>query len=209
MLRLAQTSQKAAYPELERLGDNEVMASLQAGAHDALAVLYDRYQRLVFSIALRILRDEGEAEDVTQVVFLDIFRAAAQFDAAKGTTKTWLLQYAYHRAISRKRHLSVRNFYAPTGDEAAAEARSISERPVFGLNAVEAQDLLAKALAGLAAPQRSVIEQASFQGLSMKEIAEKSGETLVNVRHHYYRGLRKLRSAIERLSVVDKAAGDA
>src|SRR5215510_4233231 len=111
MLHLARASRKPGYRELERLSDNEVMASLQAGSHDALAVLFDRYHRLVWSIALRIVRDEGEAEDVTQIVFLDIFRAAAQFDPGRGTTRTWLLQYAYHRALSRKRYLGVRNFY--------------------------------------------------------------------------------------------------
>lgn len=209
MLRLAKSSRKPVYPELEPLGDDELMASLQAGAHDALAVLFDRYHRLVYSIALKILRDEGEAEDVTQVVFLDIFRAAAQFDPGKGTTKAWLLQYAYHRAISRKRHLSVRNFYALAGDESSTEVRFICERPMFGLNAVEVRDLLAKAFADLTASQRTVIEQASFEGLSMKEIAQRTGDTLVNVRHHYYRGLRKLRTVIGSLSHMDKAAGDA
>ena len=206
MLRLAKPSRQIGYPELEPLGDDELMASLQSGAHDALAVLFDRYHRLVFSIALRIVRDEGEAEDVTQTVFLDIFRAAAQFDPGKGTTKAWLLQYAYHRAISRKRHLSVRNFYASAGDEGPPEVRSTSEHTMFGLNAVEARDLLSKALAELTVAQRTVIEQASFEGLSMKEIAQRSGETLVNVRHHYYRGLCKLRAAIESLSHM--AAGD-
>ena len=209
MLRLAQTSRKAGYRELERLGDNEVMVRLRAGSDDALAVLFDRYHRLVFTIARRIVRDEGEAEDVCQIVFLDIFRAAAQFDPARGTTKAWLLQYAYHRAISRKRHLSVRRFYAPTEDEAAVEAAFSSERPLLGLNRVEARDLLAKGLASLPAAQRTVIEQASFEGLSMKEIAARSGETLSNVRHHYYRGLRQLRTVIERLSFLDQAAGDA
>src|SRR5262245_56348931 len=108
------------YRELARLADDEVMAHLQDGSHDALAVLFDRYQRLVFSIVVRIVRDEGEAEDVTQVVFLDIFRAAAQFDRSKGTTRVWLLQYAYHRALSRKRYLNVRSFYDLEEGEATA-----------------------------------------------------------------------------------------
>src|SRR5215203_3896221 len=110
MPRLLRSS-PTRYGELHRLGDEELMASLQAGSHDALAILYDRYHRLVLSIGLRILRDAGEAEDVTQVVFLDVFRAAAQFDPGRGTTKVWLLQYAYHRALSRKRYLNVRNYY--------------------------------------------------------------------------------------------------
>src|SRR5262245_11829038 len=97
----ARAASRQRVHELPRLDDEGLMAALQAGAHDALAILFDRYHRLVFSIALRIVRDEGEAEDVTQIVFLDVFRAAAQFDGSKGTCKVWLLQYAYHRAISR------------------------------------------------------------------------------------------------------------
>jgi RNA polymerase sigma-70 factor, ECF subfamily len=57
------------------------MACLQQGQSDALAVLFDRYQKLVLSIALKIVHDRGEAEDVTQTVFLDIYRAVAQFDS--------------------------------------------------------------------------------------------------------------------------------
>ncbi len=87
------------------------MAQLKAGYDDALTVLFDRYHRLVLSIAFKILRDLGEAEDLAQSVFLEIYRVAAQFDPARGTTKTWLLQYAYHRSINRRRDLRRRNFY--------------------------------------------------------------------------------------------------
>jgi RNA polymerase sigma-70 factor (ECF subfamily) len=198
-----------AYRELERLSDDEVMAGLQAGAHDALAVLFDRYHTLVFSIAHRIVRDTGEAEDVTQIVFLDLFRAAAQFDASKGTTKVWLLQYAYHRALSRKRHLNVRNFYDLEPDDRVTDVPPTSERAPFGLSSVELRNLLEKGLASLTPAQRNVIERASFDGLSMKEIAEQTGETLVNVRHHYYRGLRRLRTFVESRSIVDRVAADA
>lgn len=191
------------YRDLERLGDDDVMASLQAGAHDALAVLYDRYHRLVYSIAVRIVRDPGEAEDVTQIVFLDIFRAAAQFDPGKGTTRKWLLQYAYHRAIGRRRHLQVRNFYDPVDQDQAAEPPLAAGRQAFGLTGVELTDLLRKGLEDLNGSQRRVIELASFEGLTMREIAGKTGDSLVNVRHHYYRGLRKLRAFVERRPPVE------
>jgi RNA polymerase sigma-70 factor (ECF subfamily) len=208
MLQLARGSRTPTYRALERLSDDEVMASLKAGSHDALAVLFDRFHRLVFSIARRIIGDDGEAEDVTQIVFLDIFRAAAQFDSAKGTTKVWLLQYAYHRAFSRRRHLRVRNFYDMEGDDHLPAVPLTGERPILGLTPVELRDLLQKGLASLTDAQRTVIELASFEGLSMKDIAGKTGESLVNVRHHYYRGLRKLRAFVER-SGVDEAVGNA
>jgi hypothetical protein len=93
--------QPLSFAELKSLTDGESMARLQAGCNDALTILFDRYHRLVLSIALKIVRDSGEAEDVMQGVFLEIFRSVAQFDPAKGTTKVWILQYAYHGAINR------------------------------------------------------------------------------------------------------------
>src|SRR5580700_7421330 len=79
--------------ELRSLKDEVVVAHLQAGHGDALAVLFDRYHRLVLHVALKILHDVGEAEDVMQNVFLEIYKAAAQFDPARGTTKMWILRY--------------------------------------------------------------------------------------------------------------------
>jgi RNA polymerase sigma-70 factor, ECF subfamily len=98
--------------ELKLLTDDELMLQLQAGANDALAVLFERYERLIFSIAVKIVRDRGEAEDVTQSIFLEIYRRVAQFDPARGSLKLWLLQYAYHRSINRKQHLKTRSFYS-------------------------------------------------------------------------------------------------
>jgi RNA polymerase sigma-70 factor, ECF subfamily len=106
--------QPPTFAKLKDLEDEELMAHLQGGCNDALAVLFGRYYRLVLSIALKIVRDPGEAEDVMQTVFLEIFRSAAQFDRAKGTTKVWILQYAYHRAINRKHPLNARKFYSQT-----------------------------------------------------------------------------------------------
>jgi Sigma-70 region 2 len=64
---------RLSWAELQRLSDEELMVCLKEGQNDGLAVLFDRYQKLVLSIALKIVRDPGEAEDVTQTVFLDIF----------------------------------------------------------------------------------------------------------------------------------------
>lgn len=189
--------QPPSLAELERLTDDELMSSLQAGCHDSLAVLFDRYHRLVFSIALRIVRDRGEAEDVMQNVFFEIFRSVAQFDPAKGTTKVWILQYAYHRAISRKQYLNTRDFYNPQDEEDFADVLPRGNWNTGKLSPGELKQLLEQGLATLSKVQRRVIKLASFEGLSMKEIAEKTGDSVVNVRHHYYRGLKKLRLVCE------------
>src|SRR5215813_179794 len=100
-----------ALDELKRLPDELLMAHLQAGHADVLAIIFDRYYRLVLSVAMKILRDLGEAEDLMQSVFLEIFKVAAQFDPSRGTLKVWILQYAYHRAMNRRQALNIRNFY--------------------------------------------------------------------------------------------------
>jgi RNA polymerase sigma-70 factor, ECF subfamily len=181
--------------QLQRLSDEQLMACLQAGQGDALAVLFDRYQKLVLSIALNIVRDPGEAEDVTQTVFLDVFRAVAQFDPAKGNTRVWLMQYAYHRAINRRQHLQGREFYKSAELE-EVDSRPVEVRATFGLSSAETKALVRESMSALSEEQRSVIELASYEGLTMREIAERTGDSFVNVRHHYYRGLQKLRSLI-------------
>jgi RNA polymerase sigma-70 factor (ECF subfamily) len=188
--------------ELKQLTDEGLMVQLQAGHNDALAVVFERYQRLIFSIALKIVRDRGEAEDVTQNVFLEIYRSVGQFDPAKGSLKVWLLQYAYHRAFNRKQHLNTRNFYNQEGIE---DLGFFADRAFSGRYApAELQRLMQEGLASLGEPQKRVIELASYEGLSMREIADKTGDSLSNVRHHYYRGLQKLRSFITRPLVPNK-----
>jgi RNA polymerase sigma-70 factor (ECF subfamily) len=184
-----------SWAQLQRLPDEELMACLQKGQGDALAVLFDRYQKLVLSIALKIVRDPGEAEDVTQTVFLDVYRAVAQFDPRKGNTKVWLMQYAYHRAINRRQHLQGREFYK-NADLEESETRPVEVHAAFGLSSPETQALVRQSLDALPDKQKSVIELACYEGLSMREIADRTRDSYANVRHHYYRGLRRLRSLI-------------
>jgi RNA polymerase sigma-70 factor (ECF subfamily) len=183
------------FAHLARLSDEALMAHLQAGHGDALAVLFDRYHRLVISVALRILRDAGEAEDVMQAVFLEIYNVAAQFNPALGTTKAWIMRYAQHRSINRKQYLNSRSFYDQTQSSDLVSA----ERPEasFGPSLVKT----------LNEPQRRTLEMAYFEGMTFREIAAKTGETLVNVRHHYYRGLTRLRAFVLENSPAEKQTG--
>jgi RNA polymerase sigma-70 factor (ECF subfamily) len=182
------------YAQLLRLSDEEVMQHLAAGHDDALAALYDRYHRLVFAVALKILRDKGEAEDVSQEVFVKLYRTVAQFDAAKGKTRMWILQFAYQLSLNRRRYLKLRSFYA-------LESEIPRQEPLTpGSNArmlpQEAVRLARQLLARLGGQQRRTLELAYFGGLSMDEIAAKTGESVGNVRHQYYRGIAKLRALL-------------
>jgi RNA polymerase sigma-70 factor, ECF subfamily len=180
--------------ELKRLTDESLMGHLQAGHADVLAIIFDRYYRLVLSVAMKILRDVGEAEDLMQTVFLEIFKSAAQFDPARGTLKVWILQFAYHRAMSRRQHLKIRNFYK-NSDITELEGELLN--PEAGqFNDQEIRHLVTEALGSLNETQSKVLKLAYFEGLSLREIAEQTHDTLGNVRHHYYRGLSKLRAVI-------------
>lgn len=180
--------------ELERLSDESLMAHLQAGHADVLAIIFDRYYRLVLSVAMKILRDLGEAEDLMQTVFLEIFRSAAQFDPARGTLKVWILQYAYHRGTSRRQHLNIRNFYK-NADIADVQGELLSSNSGL-FNDQEIRHLVTEALGSLNETQSRVLKLAYFEGLSLREIAERTEDSLGNVRHHYYRGLSRLRAVI-------------
>ncbi len=178
--------------------DEDVMERLRNGDPDALPLLFDRFHRLVMKIALRILRDAGEAEDVMQEIFLEIFNKAGQFDPAKGSAKTWILQYAYHRSLSRRQYLALRNFYdrhQTTELEILESNRvDISWR---GLTFEEWRRVIQQGLATLNEKQRKTVEMVCFQGLLLSEIAERTKESLPNVRHHYYRGLQALRKFLQ------------
>ena len=185
----------ASYADLLTLDDERVMRHLQAGNTDAFAVIFKRYHRLVHVTALHILRDAAEAEDLTQSVFLEIYRKAGQFDSARGTLKVWLLQYAYSRSANRRNYLLVRQLYNKAEVSAIDEAASLWSPGRLQLQ--EASRLATEALASLPDAQRQTIEMFFFEGLDFKEIARRRNEKFSNVRHHYYRGLQRLRSYLE------------
>jgi RNA polymerase sigma-70 factor (ECF subfamily) len=161
---------------LAKLSDEELLGYVRLGRPDALAILFDRYHRLVFDVAVRIVRDPGEAEVVVQTVFLDIFRAMANFGSHKGILKVWLLQYAYHRALHRKRHLVSNHFYRWESLEAAIELGS--GRPLWG-ELPEAVRLAEQMLENLKPAQRQVVEMTYYEGLTAEEIARRLGESPV------------------------------
>lgn len=184
-----------SFVRMGKLSDEALMAHLQSGHDDALVVLFDRYHRLVLSIAARILTDPGESEDVMQAVFFEIYRVKAQFDPQKGSTKAWILQYTYHRCLNRLRYLEIRGLTKDQRVETPDEPVEVGGQAGYELlNPRELARLVEQGLAALTAPQRATIELAFYEGLSMAEIARSTKQPVGNVRHHYYRGLRALRS---------------
>jgi RNA polymerase sigma-70 factor (ECF subfamily) len=170
---------------LNELSDADLLARLIDGEHSALAVLFDRYHRLVFSVAVRILRDQGEAEDVVQIVFLNIFESAINFDPRKGIFRVWLLQYAYHRALNRKRSLSAQRVNL-WDDLDLAKKRSQQ----FDAESLRYCEQLLKELKP---PQQQVLKLTYFEGWAAQEIADLQGRAVAHVRNDLYRSLARLR----------------
>jgi RNA polymerase sigma-70 factor, ECF subfamily len=175
--------------------DEEAMARLQANDTNALEILFDRYSRLVLSVARGVLRDPGEAEDVVQEAFLYLYKKSALFDGSKGSVKNWIAQIALHRALDRKSHLARRGFYAGTDAESLDDTmlgETDLDREVGAkLDRVQ----LEKAFEQLPEAQRLTLELFYFEGLELREISEKLGEPIGNTRHHFYRGLERLRKS--------------
>ncbi len=185
------------YRDLQSSSDEGLMRQLQSGHHDALTVIVDRYQRLVWSVAQKIVRDEGEAEDVVQIVFLELFQKMGLFNPARGTLKVWLLQLAYSRSINRRYHLQRRNFYNQIEiDEQKIAEFSATAVPSLRLNSGEIARLVHELLATLNENQRTAIELIAFEGMTFEEVAAQTGESVTNTKHYYYRGMMKLRDCL-------------
>jgi RNA polymerase sigma-70 factor, ECF subfamily len=182
---------------LRTFSDTDLMDALRRGCNDALAVLFERHSALVFRIARAILRDDGEAEETVQRVFLDVFRAVNQFNPARGSFKTWLLQYAYHRTINRREHLQANHFYNREElDELTPAELFYGAGHLVCLPPQEVACLVEQVLALLEPRQRRVIELTYFEGLTAEEVAKATGNSASSVRNNLYRGLSKLRNTV-------------
>ncbi len=186
--------------------DAELVAAMRAGDGDALEDLIRRYARLVYRIAADILRDAAEAEDVTQDVFLEIYRKAHLYDASRGTVKVWLLQYAYHRTLRRKSSLRRRIAYCgdPLEEMDPFQAGKLCVDTRVRLDAStdgrprlytrdECRWLISAGLAQLPDQQRKTLELVCLEDLPLRDVADRLRVSLGCARHYYYRGLARLR----------------
>jgi RNA polymerase sigma-70 factor (ECF subfamily) len=187
--------------EVRTPSDEELMAGLQAKDTKALDLLFARYSRLVFAIALRILNDRSEAEDVVQEVFFSLYQKAMLYDSAKGTAKGWVVQIAFSRAKDRRAHLSRRGFYSGTDVESLHDTLTGETDVEHDVGVRLDFSHLRCAFEELTAIQRRTLELFYFEGLELREISERLREPFGNVRHHFYRGLDRLRksAAVKRL----------
>ena len=184
---------------LKQPSDDALMNDIRQGRSEALGVLFDRYYRLVFDIATRILRNRTEAEDLMQDVFIEVYRKADLYDANKGSFKIWLLQYAYHRSFNRRKYLALRNFYdaSPTTALAHLELCGAEQSGLDQMTTRECGEVLRRGMKELSDKERRIIALVAFDGLTVREASGRMKESYVNGRNLYYRGLKKLREFLK------------
>ena len=177
-------------PPLSTLDDASLLALLQRGDEGAMASLFDRYSKVVYSVALRVLRDPASAEDVLQEIFMQIWRNPDGFIATRGSLGGWLAVVSRNRSIDalrRKRPTeSVDDMALPSNYNLAAEA--------------ERNSLMEKArgvIHLLPMEQRKTLEMAFFDGLTHSEIAEMTGDPLGTVKTRIRSALTTLRKAFQ------------
>ncbi len=192
-------------PNPER--DLELLRRMAGGDESALGELYDQWVTLVHSVAMHLLRDAREAEEVVEEAFWQAWRQAERYDASRGSVSTWLTTIVRSRALDRLRaRRRVREEPLSQLEMSDAEQRSPDATdPLTGAELAERRVLVRAALVSLPAEQRQVLELAYFGGLSQSEIAERVGLPLGTVKTRARLALEKLR---DRLRVLqDEVSG--
>jgi RNA polymerase sigma-70 factor (ECF subfamily) len=172
--------------------DNELIQRIKDREKQAFDLFYERYAQIIFSLCVRILRDTGEAEDVLQEIFVQIWREAERFDAARASVKTWLFTIARSRSLDRYRSRKTVNQRFQDG--AAEELHQISSNEDLQSTSV-LQQYVSNALQQLTKEQRIVLELCYYRGLTQEEIAEMLGEPLGTIKSRIRAALLKLRSS--------------
>jgi RNA polymerase sigma-70 factor, ECF subfamily len=172
--------------------DESLLARVASGDEAALGDLYDRFGRVAYGLALRVLRDERLAEDAVQEAFLAIWRQAASFRPERAKAQTWVLTLVHRRAVDLVRREQHRRTEAleqdaeVPGGASAAEDADLRRR----------REAVQQALEQLPEEQRRPIELAYYAGLSQSELAERLGEPLGTIKSRMFTGLKRLRELL-------------
>jgi RNA polymerase sigma-70 factor (ECF subfamily) len=187
--------------QMDALSDEQLMERLEGPeVEGALARLYDRYGRTVFGVGLKMLGDRSLAEELTQEVFLKVWRSSGTFDPSRGGFSTWLFRVTRSVALDLHRKRARRVRPVPEGDSQIAAVRDNSAGPQEIVDESWLSWRVSRALEALDAAHREVIELAYFGGLSQREISRRTGIPLGTVKTRTARAFRSLR---EELALAD------
>lgn len=178
-----------------RIDEANIVSRITEKDQGALALLYDRYARIIYTIAYKILNSSEESEEVVLDVFTQVWRTAKNYSSQKGRVDTWLFMMTRSRALDRlRRH--ARFDKVITASEDALTMRSHCDTPEEEVLIQERISYINACLAEIPSEQRLVLELAYFSDLSHSEIAAKTGISLGTVKTRIRLGLKKLREAI-------------
>ena len=175
------------------LDDTALVRAIAVGDKAAFEQLYGRHGSMLFSLALRILVDRADAEDVLQEVFVQIWKTARSFDETRGKPLSWLIMLTRSRAIDRLRSRQTRTRVL---DAAGLEPSDDSPLPGQEASASETRSIVRRAIQTLPAEQRTPIELAYFDGLTQTEIAAQLSQPLGTIKTRMRNGLLRLREQL-------------
>ena len=185
------TQAQAPARNLAHLSDEALLALCSRADENALGELYDRYGRVAYGLALRIVRDRALAEDAVQEAFLAVWRSAGAFLAEQGKPSTWILTLVHRRAVDlvrreeRRRAEPLEDTDHPTGEATDEEAWLRTQRQV-----------VQEALRKLPPEQREAIELAYYGGFTQSELAERLALPLGTIKSRMFTGLKRLRELL-------------
>jgi RNA polymerase sigma-70 factor (ECF subfamily) len=191
---LAVLGRSAPASQESRQADQASLARIAGGDQHALAELYDRHARLVFSLAVRILRERADAEDVVQEVFAQVWSQAGRYDPGRGAVAAWMLTLTRSRAIDRLRARRARPESA--ADSGVADSLAEPAAQDLDLLAAEQVECLRRALDRLPEPQRVALDLAYYDGLTHAEIAARLAEPLGTIKTRFRQAVIKLRESL-------------
>ena len=186
----------------EGVADPDLIVQLAAGSQEALAALYDRYGRLAYSVALRILGDPGRAEDAVQDAFLKIWTSASTFDERRGSLRSWLLTSVRNRSIDYLRGRGAHERQELELQPAVAEAGPRSD-PWREVSLSLERTAVREAMSNLPLEQRQAVQLAYFGGYSHREIADMTSVPLSTVKGRMRLALEKLSSYLQGRGLID------
>lgn len=170
--------------------DSDLLARVQRGEESAMAAIYDRYSKIVYSVALRVLRDPSSAEDILQEVFMQMWRSPAKFVAARGSLGGWLAVVARNRSIDRLRRRRPSEQVEEMNIAALGNLADEAERSLL-------MERCRTVIVQLPPEQRKTLEMAFFDGLSHSEIADMTGDPLGTVKTRIRSAVMTLRKALQ------------
>ena len=180
-----------------RLSDETLLRLIARSQENALGELYDRYSRLVYSVAFNTLSDAGRAEEVTQDVFERVWEKARTYSAEHGRVVTWLTSIARHRSIDLYRQFrSHHEDLQIAWQEAESMDMPDPQNVEWEVDLLQRQQRIRRAVSQLPDDQKRALAMAFFQGLSHPQIAEALGEPLGTVKTRIRLGMQKLRSLL-------------